>query len=72
MISNEDRWNLIKNIADKHKGERPGQALFNVLYDEYPLVAEQICGSTFDPFYDDAKITLFKFKVLKLFNEMIP
>lgn len=33
--------------------ERPGQLLFNLLYEEDPLLADGIRGTALDPFYAD-------------------
>jgi len=43
-------------IYDNNKRWRKGQALFNILYIEYPDFADEIRGTIFDPFYDNNAI----------------
>ena len=40
-------------------GQRKGQAYFNALYEINIPLAESICGSDVDPFYDDNKLPNF-------------
>jgi hypothetical protein len=42
---------------DLHPSWRRGQALFNVLHDYNPALAEQLRVSDANPFYDDANLT---------------
>lgn len=39
--------------------ERPGQAMFNALWMEFPAEVERLRGTALDPFYDDSRIENF-------------
>ena len=62
--------NLIEHDAKKmHEAFdylRVGQCMFNILYERYPKVADEIRGSKFDPFYQDSRIEEFKNKVKEI------
>ena len=65
-------WNLIEEYTNKtlvsYPTWRRGQTLFNVVADLHPNVAEQIRATTYDCFYDDGKIDIFKTEVIRLLN----
>jgi len=49
--------------------ERVGQAFFNILYVNYPEVADSIRGSEYDPFHLDSVSDATQDKVAELINE---
>lgn len=57
-----DYTNLLRTMVDRQATElfwRKGQTLFNVLYEMYPDLANEIRGTPLDPFYEDRKIKDF-------------
>lgn len=73
----ETRWTELEkeamNIINQHpfSNLRYGQALFNVLSESYPRVANIICGTMYDCFHDDTKVDAFKERVTDLWNSEI-
>lgn len=53
------RWLAVQERANELQREnadwRRGQALFNALHNMHPDLADQICGTTADPFNDDSR-----------------
>lgn len=43
----------------KNNGQRQGQATFNAIHELWPDVANALRGSSYDPFYNDAKTDQF-------------
>lgn len=41
------------------RGQRYGQAVFNVLYEHFPVEVERFRGSLVDPFYEDGNVEPF-------------
>ena len=55
-------WQYLEAAAKEqaaHPSYRNGQALFNVLYDVRPDLAEQVRGTHLDPFYDNGLVGEF-------------
>lgn len=50
------------------KGQRKGQAFFNLLYKFYPSVANSIRNTEYDPFYQDELLDKCINKILKTTN----
>lgn len=48
-----------------HPEWRWGQAVFNVMYDIFPSVANQIRGKSIDMFYKDENVEKFKELMIK-------
>lgn len=46
--------------------QREGQKAFNLLYKYYPLIADKIRATEFDPFYDNSKLPAFYGEVGRL------
>lgn len=44
---------------DKNTSERTGQAAFNSLYEVRPELADEVRGTSLDPFYDNGKLSGF-------------
>lgn len=60
-MSQEEFENIaewIKEYNEKYSQQREGQAMFNMLFEKFPAIAETIRGTTFDPFYCDEKIQI--------------
>jgi hypothetical protein len=47
----------------ERRGQRKGQAFFNVLYEMEPELAHRVIGTDADPFYDDGKLPDFLLRV---------
>ena len=68
-----EEWKLLRNAAFKEVEKYPfiriGQALFNILCDGFPELAESVSGTTADPFqcknYTDQRIKNFYDKIVK-------
>ena len=59
---NEFKCNIFKltnETIKKHPYLRKGQTLFNILYEQYPDIANQIRSTENDPFYLDKRIDNF-------------
>lgn len=55
---NEDE--LIQRAKDSQGDHlRFGQALYNIVYSEFPEIVSQVQGTELDPFYDDSNIESF-------------
>lgn len=50
-------WARVTDLMER--GQRKGQAVFNVAAEMFPVECSQIAGSECDPFYDDEKISDF-------------
>ena len=52
---------ILNNFIDKHHyiGVRLGQLYFNMLFNYYPDIANQIVGTELDTFYNDRNIPYF-------------
>ena len=61
---------LVGSVVRAEKmSERIGQAFFNILYVNYPEVADSIRGSDYDPFYLDSVSKATQDRVAELINE---
>lgn len=49
----------IETAIKENKTWRRGQAHFNVLYAQYPFIANKIRSTSIDPFYNDLLIASF-------------
>lgn len=56
----------------EHPEWRPGQAAFNVLHRMAPALADEVSGTEFDPFNDDARSLPFLRWVARRFREDQP
>ena len=65
---------LAAAILAENKVWRCGQGFFNALCKISPEIAEQVRGTNFDPFYDNAKIGLFFRQILtdEDFGKLLP
>jgi hypothetical protein len=56
----ETEWlaivNEAANVHYTYPHLRLGQCIFNILYEKYPLVADSIRGTEYDPFYKEITI----------------
>ena len=48
-----------EEIREEYPQWRKGQTYFNVLYDMYPEIAEEIRATAYDPFHVDTVIPYF-------------
>jgi hypothetical protein len=46
--------------------QRLGQAAFNFLHEIRPDIADEVCATQYDPFYDDDRLYVFHLKVQEL------
>jgi hypothetical protein len=53
----------VKVTMRERRGQRKGQAFFNVLYEMEPELAHRVIGTDADPFYDDGKLPDFLLRV---------
>ena len=60
MTYDEYWFEVGRAIGNGESGnQRLGQYLFNFLSDHRPDLADDICGTDNDPFYEDSKIGVF-------------
>lgn len=62
MAMSVDEIGLVLNYARQRmttKGERWGQALYNALDEVRPELADEVCGTGADPFYDEGNVDAF-------------
>lgn len=61
--SGAPRWLALQEQANELQREHPdwrrGQALFNALHKMHPDLANQIRGTSADPFHDDSRVQEF-------------
>ena len=58
---------LVSGLEDRPAYIRAGQQAFNLLYVSNPDIADELRGSSFDPFYTDDKLAIFLHKLLTEF-----
>jgi hypothetical protein len=54
-----DDMAALDRAIQARRGQRPGQAHFNALYELRPDLADEIRGTDLDPFYNDTRIPEF-------------
>lgn len=62
MANNKVNFDLLNESAKQRierENQRPGEALFNALVENYPAAAKLIAGTSADPFYRNDKISQF-------------
>lgn len=57
-------WESVK--TRKAEGQRQGQAIFNAAEQFYPAETNQLSGTLYDPFYNDANVFAFFERLLEL------
>ena len=57
----QEYHNRVRETLLDHPYIRQGQAMFNILYEMYPELAEQIRGTDLDPFHFDDGVRIYHF-----------
>lgn len=47
---------LLHEYMMNNRGQRKGQAAFNLLYTYFPAEVDSVRGSSLDPFYNDSRL----------------
>jgi hypothetical protein len=50
---------LLHEYMMQNRGQRKGQAAFNLLYTYFPEQVDEVRGSHLDPFYNDGRLDPF-------------